>query len=74
MPRRPRPRGSHPSIRGGIHPTEKPPALLDPLIRSGATLEAARAAGRAAIGIEAHEPYAEAAARRLSQTALEIPQ
>lgn len=69
------------SVRGGIHETEKPLGVLDPLIRyacpegglvvdpfagSGSTLDAARQAGRRAIGIEAHEPYAEAAALRLS--------
>lgn len=71
--------------RGAIHPTEKPVELLDPLIRyacppgglvvdpfagSGSTLDAARQCGRRAIGIEAHEPYAEAAARRLSAMTL----
>ncbi|MFI2349754.1 DNA-methyltransferase [Streptomyces sp. NPDC019443] len=69
----------------GIHKTEKPVDLLDPLIRygcpvggtvvdpfagSGSTLDAARQAGRRAVGIEAHEPYAEAAARRLSALVL----
>ena len=69
----------------GIHPTEKPVGILDPLITyacppgglvidpfagSGSTLDAARCTGRRAIGIELHEPYAEAAARRLSQGAL----
>jgi site-specific DNA-methyltransferase (adenine-specific) len=73
------------SVRGGLHPTEKPIGLLDPLIRyacppgglvldlfagSGSTLDAARQAGRRAIGIEAHEPYAERAALRLSQATL----
>jgi site-specific DNA-methyltransferase (adenine-specific) len=75
-----------PSVRGGCHPTEKPLGILDPLIRyacpegglvvdlftgSGSTLDAARLSGRRAIGIEAHEPYAEAAMRRLS--ALTLP-
>lgn len=74
-----------PSVRGGFHPTEKPIALLqhliayacptdgliiDPFAGSGATLDAARQTGRRAIGIEAHEPYAERAARRLEQLTL----
>lgn len=66
-----------------LHPTEKPVGgLLDPLIRyacppggmvldlfagSGSTLDAARLAGRRAVGIEANEVYIERAARRLSQ-------
>jgi site-specific DNA-methyltransferase (adenine-specific) len=75
-----------PSVRGGLHPTQKPLALLrtliaygcpsgglvlDPFTGSGSTLDAARQSGRRAIGIEAHEPYAEAAARRLD--ALTLP-
>jgi len=70
-----------------IHPTEKPLGILDPLIRyacppgglvvdpfagSGSTLDAARQAGRKAIGIEGHEPYAEAAALRLSAMVLDF--
>lgn len=65
-----------------IHPTEKPAAVLDPLIRysvpvggqvldpfagSGSTLLTARSLGRRAIGIEADERYCEAAARRLDE-------
>lgn len=64
-----------------IHPTEKPSAILDPLIRyavprdgtvldpfagSASTLFTARALGRKAVGIEAREDYCEAAAERLS--------
>ncbi len=76
------------SMRGqAIHPTEKsiealrplieyacPPGglVVDPFAGSGSTLDAARLAGRRAIGIEAHEPYAEAAARRLAQAPMEI--
>ena len=74
-----------PSVRGGLHPTEKPTAILAPLIAyscppgglvvdpfagSGSTLDAARATGRRAIGIEAREDYCELAARRLSQAIL----
>ena len=65
--------------------TQKPVGLLDPLISyacppsglvidpfagSGSALDAARCSGRRAIGVEIHEPYAEAAARRLSQGTL----
>lgn len=75
-----------PSVRGGLHPTEKPLSLLermiryacppgglvvDPFMGSGSTLDAARLSGRRAIGIEARADYCEAAARRLS--ALTLP-
>ncbi len=65
-----------------LHPTEKPVEILVPLIKyacppkgvvldmfagSGATLAAARIAGRRAIGFEVNEKYAERAARRLAQ-------
>jgi site-specific DNA-methyltransferase (adenine-specific) len=71
----------------GIHPTEKPVGILQPLIEyacppgglvidpfagSGSTLETARLSGRRAIGIEADEKYCEHAARRLSQATLGI--
>lgn len=73
--------------RAAIHPTEKPVIgllehlityacppgglVVDPFAGSGSTLDAARQSGRRAIGIERHEPYAEAAALRLS--ALTLP-
>lgn len=67
--------------RGGIHPTQKPMAVLAPLIEyavpagglvldpfagSASTLLTARQLGRRAVGIEANEEYAERAAERLS--------
>lgn len=66
----------------GLHPTQKPVALLDYLIRtytdggytvidpcmgSGTTLVAAAALSRKAIGIEKDERYCEVAAQRLAQ-------
>jgi site-specific DNA-methyltransferase (adenine-specific) len=68
-----------------IHPNQKPAhvldvligyacppggLVLDPFAGSGSTLDAARASGRRAIGIEAREDYAEKSARRLSQATL----
>lgn len=70
-----------PSIRGGLHPTEKHPKILAPLIEysipvgglmldpfagSGSTLLTARTLNRRAVGVEANEEYCEAAAKRLS--------
>ncbi|WP_331746745.1 site-specific DNA-methyltransferase [Streptomyces sp. NBC_00842] len=74
-----------PSVRRGIHPTQKPVEVVrelityacppgglvvDPFAGSGSTLDAARQSGRRAIGIEADEEYAEAAKRRLSSLVL----
>lgn len=69
------------------HPTQKPPAILEPLIGyscppggvvldpfagSGSTGIAARACGRRAVLIEGHEPYCEAIARHLDQGVLDF--
>ena len=70
-----------------VHPTQKPLAIIDPLIRystnrgdvvldpfagSGSTLLAAKLAGRKAIGVEINEEYCEIAAMRLSQGVLPL--
>lgn len=75
------------SVRGGLHPTEKPLPLLrhliayacppgglvvDPFAGSGSSLDAARQLGRRAIGIEARADYCEAAKRRLSAMTLPV--
>jgi site-specific DNA-methyltransferase (adenine-specific) len=74
-----------PSVRGGIHPTEKPTGLLEPLIAygcppgglvldpfagSGSTLVAARSTGRRAVGIELRPEQCEVTAKRLAQADL----
>ncbi len=77
-----------PNFNGrGLHPTEKPAAVLDLLIRyacppsglvldpfagSGSTAVAARLSGRRAVLIEAEERYCELIARRLAQDVLPI--
>lgn len=70
-----------------IHPSQKPCEVLRPLLEyacppgglvldlfagSGSTLDTARQCGRRAIGIEGFEPYAESAAKRLSQPVLDF--
>lgn len=75
------------SVRGGIHPTEKPVGLLelmiqygcppggvvlDPFAGSGSTLIAARNLGRRAIGIEAREEQCEKTAQRLANGVLDF--
>lgn len=70
-----------PSVRGGLHRTQKPTAVLAPLIEyavplgglvldpfagSASTLLTARQLGRRAVGIEADEECCEKAAERLS--------
>ena len=71
---------------GREHPTQKPLSLmvwclkffpnaqtvLDPFAGSGTSLVAAKNTGRRAVGIEAHEKYAEIAARRLCQDVLDF--
>jgi site-specific DNA-methyltransferase (adenine-specific) len=74
-------------VKRALHPTEKPSAVLGPLIRyacpvagtvldpfagSGSTAVAARMSGRRSVLIEGHEPYCEAIARRLAQDVLPI--
>lgn len=76
-----------PSVRGGIHPTEKPvsvlldlihygcprgSAVLDPFAGSGSTLVAARQLGLRAVGVEARAEQCEKAAERLSQGVFDL--
>lgn len=73
---------SFPSVRDGVHPTEKPEPLLrtllsvvcpvggtvlDPFAGSGSTLSAAKSLGMKSIGVEADERYCEVIAKRFSQ-------
>ena len=68
-----------------FHPTQKPVALfkriirdfnsntiLDPFMGSGTSLRAAKDLGRKAIGIEIEEKYCEIAAKRMSQSVMQL--
>jgi len=67
------------------HPSQKPTGLimellikrefdliLDPFMGSGTTLRAAKNLGRKAFGIEIEEKYCEIAAKRMSQTVMDL--
>ena len=72
-----------PVRKGSLHPTQKPLALMEYLVKtythegdtvldftsgSGTTLRAAKNLNRYAVGIELHEPYCAATVKRLAPT------
>ncbi len=76
---------NHPQALCGVHPNEKPLALIthllenspagsviDPFAGSGSTLRACKDLGRKCVGIEIEEKYAEICARRMAQEVLPL--
>jgi site-specific DNA-methyltransferase (adenine-specific) len=77
---------TYPRRDGNLHPTQKPEIvmewvlsffpdsqlILDPFMGSGTTLRAAKNLGRKAIGIEIEEKYCEIAAKRMSQSVMDL--
>lgn len=79
----PRPQSNF--TEGRCHPTQKPlklyktliyrtpgDVILDPFMGSGTSLVSAKVLGRKAIGIEIEEKYCEIAAKRLSQSVMDL--
>lgn len=58
--------------RAMLFSTNEDAIVLDPFMGSGTTLRAAKDLGRKAIGIEIEEKYCEIAAKRMSQTVMDL--